>query len=490
MPTNLPVHIHGLFSISPDRGRLSFTRGSDDMPTKWNKFIFTQCVALAWVKLLVHRSTMSWRKEMFTYWPRPNFKTSETGELWEFLDDSVIDRAINFNYKMWNAANGSCVDISSGHFAVEDTQARTYGPALAQVKIPAIYLEGPLYEKVRQRAKLLSKELRTLTPTTIRRFLRWETLPHVSDKEASLILEFCLLDAMESPSEGSSRADLYNDLDGIQLWPTVAGTRSISRGNIDLLIPRDDLEMRLFAKSKAETTLDLSKLSPSIRKMLLKDIQYLAAVMRFRGVNDLATDWPTMYSIPYTNNPTTNPITRDPASDNMLCDIWAWIANRVQQKSTANRSALSNLWLVPLNGRHIRSYVPAPDNPPVLIIEPQDNLHQILVEMTNRNPTETPPLLDTKVLPAGVIALFRNDQKIHADTNCTSVDHPETFVDWLVAAKRALSTTSDPDKERILGHLEVITGPWKLRNGPSPSLIAQLRHLPIYSRLACPPPFA
>ena len=92
MSTNLPVHIHGLFSIAPDRGRLSFTRGPNDVPTQWNTFMFTRCVALAWLKLLIHRNTASFREEGFDFWPRANFSPVE---MWDRLDDQVIDYAIN-----------------------------------------------------------------------------------------------------------------------------------------------------------------------------------------------------------------------------------------------------------------------------------------------------------------------------------------------------------------------------------------------------------
>ena len=59
MSTNLPLNVHGLFSIAPDRGRLSFTRGANDLPTRWNSFMFTHCIARAWLQLLEHRSTSS-----------------------------------------------------------------------------------------------------------------------------------------------------------------------------------------------------------------------------------------------------------------------------------------------------------------------------------------------------------------------------------------------------------------------------------------------
>lgn len=61
------------------------------------------------------------------------------------------------------------------------------------------------------------------------------------------------------------------------------------------MLPRDDAEMQLFSRSRDTKTLDISKMSPTVRKSLLSDIGNLAAVMKFRGLEDLAIDWPVMY---------------------------------------------------------------------------------------------------------------------------------------------------------------------------------------------------
>lgn len=85
--------------------------------------------------------------------------------------------------------------------------------------------------------------------------------------------------------------------------------------------------------------------------------------------------------------------------------------------------------------------------------------------------------------------MLRNNKELRVDTRCTSVEQPDTFVDWLVAGISMLSTASDSNKKSLLSHLETITKESKLPGGLSSTLVAQMRRLPIYSKIICLPPF-
>lgn len=55
--TSQPVHIHGLFSVSPDRRRLyqSSDRSSQDQgPANWNSWLFDNSIPTAWTELLTY----------------------------------------------------------------------------------------------------------------------------------------------------------------------------------------------------------------------------------------------------------------------------------------------------------------------------------------------------------------------------------------------------------------------------------------------------
>ena len=486
--TNQPVHIHGLFSITPDRGRLSSSGqspGYEDLATNWNTFMFGQCVSTAWANLLTYRRPLSPREEMSVLWPRAEFTHTEP---WDKLDDGVIDIVIRSNLVAWNSLNGCCVAIDHGFFAPKDAEAHKYGPALAAALIPVVYLDAYLLKKVEQRTKLLQRNIRFLTPTTVRQFLRQQGLPALASEMQTIVLEFCLLDAIKSPLEGGERVALYNDLHGIQIWRTVSGHMSYS-DNADLKLPRDDKEMQLFARSRATTTLDVNMMSPSVRKLLLRDIRNLAGVMRFRDLRDLVIDWPVMY-------PSTPPTESSRGwarqvfgLNDVLHGIWAWIAVRVQEGQQIDFELSYDLWLVPMNDFRIRKISSKTIKTPLLIIEKQDHLFDFLIAIARKFPLDMPPLLDTDVLPKEAIRLLRDNGPTKKGVQCTCVDDPEIFVDWLVIGKEMLGNASDEDKVMLLSHLETLTRDARFPLGLSPTFMSQMRKLPLYNKISCSPPF-
>lgn len=148
-----------------------------------------------------------------------------------------------------------------------------------------------------------------------------------------------------------------------------------------------------------------------------------------------------------------------------------------------------DLWLVPMNDSRIRQFAPKNLTTPLLIIEKQDPMFDFLVAITKQDPREMPPLLDTEVLPKEARDLLRNKGPIRTDTQCTCIDDPETFVDWLVAGKQVLAKASDEEKTMLLSHLEILTRDSKFSIGLSPTLMSQLRKLPLYSKISCSTPF-
>ena len=487
--TNQPIHIHGLFSITPDRGRLSSSGqspGYEDLATKWNTFMFGKCVATAWSSLLAYRSPLSCREEMFALWPRAEFAHSE---LWDKLDDSVIDIVINDDMVVWNASNRRCVDVDHGIFASEDdAEAKKFGPALTAASLPVVYLEGSLLKKLKQRMELLQRNVRFLTPVTARRFFRQHGLPALPSEINTIILEFCLLDAIKSPLEYSKRDNLYNDLQGIQIWPTVSGKLSCP-DNADLILPRDYAEMHLFSKSRATTTLDLSIMTPPVKKLLLDDIRNLTAVMRFRGLEDLATDWPIMYPmIPQPESPRGG-AKRAIEYDHLLHEIWTWIAERFHEGQGISPGSSCELWLVPMDDLRIRKLDPKILQIPLLIIQKQDPLYALLTAIIKRNPLEMPRLLDIDILPEKAIDILRNKEPMKMDTRCTCIDDPETFIEWLVAGKESLAKASVKEKAVLLGHLETLTRDSRFPTGLTPVLMSRMRKLPLYSKISCSSPF-
>ena len=451
--------------------------------------MFAKCVAPAWARLLVNRNTISHKEEGFTFWPRPNFKTLEGGELWDFLDDNVIDLAITCKSEVWNAVNGRCVSIDSGYYIAIDSENEKFRTALAQVNLPAVYLEKELFSKLQQRLKGFSMEVTLLTSTTLRRFLRGKDLQGTSEDVASMLLEFCLLDAMASKAEGSQRTSLYDDFDATQLWPTSAATLSAPSNSTVLLMPRNESEMQLFEKSRAYETLNITKLSSSVRQLLLNDIEYLSAIMRYRRIDDLAVDWPVMYPLPVAGESQAGTVSRPSNLDSRLRDIWTWISDRVQEKSILDPPTIGGLMLLPINSSRIRTFAPQPGCPPVLVIQSKDALYHILVKLVEMDSVLTSPILEFEVLPAELMERFGTNVQLRKATGTTTVDDAATFIEWLVAGREAMSSIPNQEKEILTAHLGDITSAYKLGQEPSTTLIAQLCRLPIYTKLACRSPF-
>lgn len=121
--TGLPVHIHGLFSISADRSRLHGLddRGAqDDRPESWNKFLFSQMIPGAWAKLLVNVCQKHQVQDLFHLWPTT---TAEIHQWWYGMSRAVIDVVSRSNDPVWFTEFGY-VSIRDGLLASAATDAQ------------------------------------------------------------------------------------------------------------------------------------------------------------------------------------------------------------------------------------------------------------------------------------------------------------------------------------------------------------------------------
>ena len=267
--TTQPVHIHGLFSITPDRGRLSSsgqTPGYEDMEVKWNHFMFEHCVAEAWAALLLCRKASSWREEGFDSWPKIHDSPTEP---WLKLDEFVLRQVINENLQVWNTTH-RCVTASEGQFTMKGGKTDIgYAQAFHCIGLPVIYPPSNLLEKTELLASRLSKPLVRVAPHTVRRFLRSQSNTAVPESVSTMVLQYSLLDAVDQECSGDAKSAIYAELAGLSLWPTVSGGRvSLTEGN--LMLPRNIEELKLFELSRSDSTIDIRMLTnviePCIRR--------------------------------------------------------------------------------------------------------------------------------------------------------------------------------------------------------------------------------
>ena len=480
--TKQPVHMHGLFAIAPDRARLGF----EHLAVKWNEFMFKDRISAAWSNLLAYRSLLSWQAEGFGLWPRADLPHSD---LWTQLDDWVIDRIVADNLKVWNATSGCCVTLDEGFFSNSGAQDTKYVTSLAQLQMPIVILEQSLLQKVERRVNSHTKTLRLRTPTTVRQFVRncndrVLTLPR--DVLAS-ILEYCLLDAIDSGLKGVSRTVLYSDLHGIRLWPTVGGTLAVAPSDGLLLLPRDAAEMKLFSGTRTSKTLNVDELTPTIRGLLQDDVTFLSAVMRYRALRDLAEDWPNMYQGAFQHGNTKQFEHRAREFDPLIHSLWTWISRRLREEKQRLPSSLSSTWLIPINDSRVRQISPGSNSALTLIIEKGEQpLGDFLLEAASRNAMAAPPLLDTDTMPADAVKFLRKNSKTSPDLRLTCQDSLETFVDWLLAGQQIIHSASTPQKKLILKHLEKLV---RDQTHASPALASQMRKLSLFSKTTSVAPY-
>lgn len=484
IPTKQPVHMHGLFAIAPDRARLGF----EDLAVKWNEYMFKNRISAAWTDLLVHRNSLSWKAEGFGLWPRAN---SSHSDLWTRLDDWIIDRIVADNLRVWNAMNGCCVTLNQGFFSKSDARDNKYVTSLAQAHMPVVILEQNILQKLEGRVKSHNKELRLRTPTTVRLFVRncnerISTLPR--DVSAS-ILEYCLLDAINSDLKGDTRIVLYGDFHGICLWPTVSGTLAAVPSDGVLLLPRDAAEMQLFSGTRTPETLNINELTPTVCAVLRNDIAYLSTVMRFRILHDLTEDWPSMYQGAFQQGDINELEQRVRGLDPLIHKLWTWMCLRLKEKKQKLPSILNSTWLVPINGSRIRQISPGDNSALTLIIEKGEPLADFLLEAASRTLLATPPLLDTCVMPADAVKFLRKKSKTSPDLRLTCQDSLDTFVDWLAAGQQILHSSSPQQKKLIVKHLEKLMRDQIHSTHLSPGLASQMRKLPLFSKTTSIAPY-
>lgn len=482
--TNHPAHIHGLWAITPDRSRLSSSGqspGYQDEATSWNNFMFQTCVSLSWAKLLLHRSHASWNEERFGLWPQV---TSAPVDFWGTLDDWVIDTVIRQKLPVWNAKE-KCVDITQAHLFLEGPINEKYAPAIASAMPSAVFLEETLLKKVIVRSNLSQMPKPVATSSTVRQFLR-QTVPVFQAHTAPLLLEYCLLNALESELQGHWRNTLYEGFQGIPFWPNVDGGFS-SAG--DLLLPRDESEMDLFKAARRTDTIDIKRIPSPLLKLFWDDIDYMSAITRLRTMTDLRTDWPLIYPISQENFNPASLLTRDSAYETTLRNIWDWISKRCTLEGAEFPATCHELWILPVNNSRVRKFASHDGSPLMLVASRADSLYQLMLEIGHGAHAQAPPILEVDALSADTLN-FLHEQCIKTPRfRGAALDDFKQLVAWLAESREILATVSEQHKKLVLQYLG------SLAMNPNFSLHSDtlvrdnLKVLPIFNRIECSVPF-
>lgn len=451
--TNHPVHIHGLWSIVPDRGRLSSSGESSSFENRWNAFMFKFCVSDSWTRLLCHQNKVALPNGItFSLWPK---LISEPTDIWSMLDEFVIDEIIKKKAPIWSTSSG-CVPIDQGFFSAEDGEHEMYASALARIQFPAVFAPLALLNKTRQRAKALSVDMQMMEPSNVRSYIQ-KNNPPLSHDSSQYLLEFCLLDAISSKFDGKL-AELYRKMLNIKIWP-ILSTSSLSCLDGTVLLPRNVKEMKLFQSSTAFQTINLEQLTTKVQTLLTRDMALIQG-MRHRDIGDLKLDWPQMYHVTGGNGGSEQLLPRNANADPILRSIWDWICKRKSKGHQHPVFVFGDLWLLPVKGNYIRLLAPPTQPAPVLIAKRGEPLYELMLEiwskvkLANNHPAVT--ILDAEVLPAEATQLLMTQTVHNQGVGVAFTQDFGSFVTWLSASREGLARITDQQKVLLLKHLENI----------------------------------
>ncbi|KAL8648970.1 MAG: hypothetical protein Q9226_005770, partial [Calogaya cf. arnoldii] len=484
-----PVHIHGLFSIVPDRGRLSSSgQMSRDMGTQWNHFMFKSCVVPAWTELLLARRHIAWQQDLFRLWPRLNL--SHGSELWSSLDDDILDQLIARNLPIWNTPYG-CVTFAHGYFVPEGDITQLYGSAFRAIHLPLVSLELPMYEKLLQRASGLSEEVRILSPKFLRIFLKANDQLQQIKTYSPLLLQYCILDFVDNTSDMEKQSQIGNEFRDISLWPTLPNSWTSLRDD-PLLLPRDTDEMALFSASRTGQTLDLARLTRPVVDLMEKHIELRSNWVRYRAVSDLQMDWTQIYNFD-PGNTHLEICARDEQNDELLRRIWGWLCTRCRDAGESpmlSTNVLDDLSLIPLNGSRVRNFVCSRAKIPTLILGDADWMGELLFdESTGASSVDT--ILDSKVLPTEAVKLMMSVATKRTDLTFATSSDLKHLLAWLVANKGFISKLPSRQKEKLIQQLSLLTfQQGQTLTSESKSLLKQdMLQLPVFNQVTATAPY-
>ncbi|TVY90160.1 Sacsin [Lachnellula willkommii] len=423
-----PVHIHGMFSLSPDRARLHHLsdRGIQDQdPAKWNGFLFKHLVPIAWTHILNHLAVLHPDQPAFERWPRNIDGTRD--HLNNALDDvlSVIEKEL---LPLWPSDVGY-VSAKDGllYTGVSDASLRE---ALREAGVPVVYVP----EQLQQKAQRLFKG-RLLGPSMLCQFLRAVSVNFKlwSDLTKHRIAEYLLTE----PG--------FNDYGGLPLFPYMDGSHHSVDDGITF-IHKDDFEKSLFRLQKSQN-LDLEKFSKATQVFLKQGCEdsSIHPSICFYSADSIGDYCKSTVFRELPQDQDAVVLTQEAAT--FVSKVWTWMSMR---DIDILDTKVSCLWLLPLsNGRH-RKIKPGASALQVYIA-PEGVLGDLMRKLDLQSLNKPLPLLDTRpagLVPQSVSLLLRNKNAMPTlfveDGNSLV-----SFVQWLHQTSPMLDGIADKDRHLI-----------------------------------------
>jgi sacsin len=423
-----PVHIHGLFSISPDRARLyqlSNSSSQDQAPARWNSWLFHSSVPIAWTRLLSYLADLYPDTPTFEWWPQnledPHDLLADAIEnIVKIIDTkslSLFPTAVGYVNK-----NAGLLDTGKESMALID--------ALQEAQVPIVYIPQRLRDKVEH---LFNG--RVLSPPKLCAFLKKDSnrIKGWTDVTKQVILEYLL-------SESG-----FTEYGTLELFPFEDGKYRSIEGHT-AFVHRDSFERELFALEQSRN-IDLDKVSAPTRDALVKGCKNWNGhpSIQYRSVGDLR-DY-CLYTVFNKIQADQDSVLLDIVTVAFVSKVWTWIIKR----RISILDGISDLWLIPLTNGYNRKIIP--QNPSSeAIFAPVGEKGDLLRKFDARCCSETPLLLDTG--PRGLcpesLQMIIEASRRNPDMLIKDGGNMVHLASWLSQISAVVESGSDEEKEVVL----------------------------------------
>ncbi|RDL30678.1 Uncharacterized protein BP5553_10023 [Venustampulla echinocandica] len=422
-----PVHIHGLFSVSPDRARLyhiSDRSTQHQEPARWNNWLLQHLVPIAWTNLLGTLARRDPNQPAFERWPQT-------------IDDardplsSVVEKVVGVIEKETLALWPTAVGYVTAKDGLLDTGAEpaTLRDALLEARVPVVYVP----QRLRHRANDLFKG-RILCPQSLCQFIKIKSyrIKMWSNQTKHEILEYLL-------SEPS-----FIEYGGLDLFPFEDGIyRSI--GDQVAFVHRDEFEKDLFSLQRSRN-LDLEKLSRTAQRTLKQgcDHSMIHPSIRYRSASCLRDYCISTIFKDVPEDQDMVVLGEEPAAS--VLKVWTWIyMHRVDILKD-----LACLWLLPLRNGHYRKVKPRSPSSEVYFA-PVGEVGDLMRKLDTKSTLKPLPLLDTGIaqLPASFQSILMRSPDAISTLFVKDASSIVWFLRWLHGTYPMADSVANEDKLQI-----------------------------------------
>lgn len=457
-----PVHIHGLFSLSPDRARLfqlNDRSNQDKQPAEWNEFLLKNAVPAAWTNFLGYLAELCPDAAAFSRWPQD---MNNEHEPLSCATEKVLAIIVRNSLALWPTHTGY-VTAKEGLLATTE-ESEQFKDALREAKAPVVYVPQRLLERAKAifRGRLLSAE-------TLSRFLKAGSVlvSSLNDQAKLQIMEYLLLETG------------FTGYDGLDIFPFKNGTFG-SIGSQATFVHRDKYEDDLFALDDCHTV-DLDKLSSEARRSLKDRCAKGKAHCSIQHRSAKAFE---EYSLSYV----LSNISRDEdvatlskEQTEFLTKSRKWILDRKIDILDHN---ISDLWLLPLSNMKHRKVKPRNPNSHIYIA-PDNSVGDLMWKFDNKLSRKSLPLLDTRSTGRtlqSLTALVR-DPQISAQLALHDARELPNFLAWLHATSAIDGHVVGEDRNLVAEFIATQL-PQTISSSMMQSIKQPLRELKIFQKVS------